>query len=556
MKKGSSTTSSISLENSPARTKSLERTSSSSSSNSELIEPVGDEFFDASKKYVMKKLELEVLKEQLDSAEYQEAYPNSDNIYYKLHGETLSIDSLDEVEEVEDTKVISRKITEKEGEISKLKDDYEGKKTSSNGSQSQLILFVDTLDNYIKNKEDLRTIIKDINKIVQTAIPLSEKLGEIEAIGWKTPQTEREKILNLNKNWVPNFSNYQTKIKEIRKLFHKIYEHDIHKKSLLTENDNLYIKLSSPKLFNTDGLFYKATYDSEEIISLFDGLYNNVFFDILKDYHMYNDFVKIKIDPRLSSVTGKSSIFVYKEENDELRAKVSRLEFKLSQLESSDLPKSREREQLRRISNLTQDEKRRLTQKMNSEIERLRKKNDTKVNDLNRQIQELKARSIQTTDKGAGSIDAANIEEMNKRLIELTDILDAKLYELEDAKKLLDTPKENIDSELKMLESKQDSNGFLKLVIESADLYETENKEEFKASFEKLLNYQPKEYNPDDKFMFKYVFNEIETNKPNYDYLDEFLKTQVKIPEQIEQDKLFPQIMGSLTIKPAPQTHL
>lgn len=539
---------------SSARTFSLERTPSSASSNSELIdEPVGDVFFDAVKKYVIKKLELEVLKEQLDSAEYQKAYPQSDNIYYKLHGETLSIDSLDEVEEVEDTVVISNKITEKEGEISELKYEYE-KKTGFNGSHSQLILFVDTLDNYIKNKEDLRTIIKNINTIVQTAIPLSVKLGEIVAIGWNTTQTEREQKNKLKAEWVSNFRNYQNKIKEIRKLFHKIYEHDIHKKSLLVENDNLYIKLSSPKLFNTDGLFYKATYDSEEIISLFKSLYNNVFFDILKDYDMYNDFVQIKINPGLSRVPGKKSIFVLKKENDELRAMVSRLEFKLSQLESSDLPKSGKRiQELRRISNLTQEEKKRLNEKMESKIKELKTKHQADVDELNKEIEQLRSRNTQTTstqsiDIDVKSTEAQYIEELNKNTEVLTEQLAKKIAELTDAKNLLDTPKEKIETELTLLESQEAPNGFLKLVIESADLYE---KDGFQKRFEELLNYQPK-----DKFMFKYVFNEIETNKTNYEYLEEFLKNQVKIPKQIEKDHLFPQIMGSLTFKPVPQTHL
>ena len=183
---------------------------------------------------------------------------------------------------------------------------------------------------------------------------------------------------------------------------------------------------------------------------------------------------------------------------------------------------------------------------MNLQIQQLKTKHKADIDELNTEIEQLRSRSTQATD--TQSIEAERIEELNKRTEVLTEQLAKKIAELTDAQKLVNTPSQEIDSELKLLESQEEPTGFLKLVIKSADLY---GKPEFKVSFEELLQYQP-----EDKFMFKYVFNEIETNKTKYDYLDEFLKAQVKIPEQIEQDKLFPQIMGSLTFKPSPQTHL
>jgi hypothetical protein len=516
----------------------------SSSLNSELIdEPEDDVFFDAAKNIVIKKLELEVLKEELESAKYQDTYPELENIYYKLHGDTLGLDDL---EDLDNKDVIIEKIAKKEVEIKSTQEHYENTKKDSKDSHQNIISFVDTLDSYIKNKEDLTSIINDIDKKVKVAIPLSDTLRKIEESDWspkeKTQKTERQKLNELKDTWIPTFKEYEKIIKEIRELFHKIYND-----KLLAKNDELYIKLSGLKVFNTDGLFYKATYDSREIKSLFDDLYNNVF-ETLKDYELYNGFVKIKTDPD-PNLPGKKAAFILKKENDKLQADLLRLQMELSQIKrSDDLPKSRGKriQKLRRLSELKPDKKKILNEKMNLQIQQLKTTHKADIDELNTEIEQLRSTSAQATD--TQSIEAERIEELNKRTEVLTEQLAKKIAELTDAQKLVNTPSQEIDSELKLLESQEEPTGFLKLVIESANLY---GKPEFKVSFEELLQYQP-----EDKFMFAYVFKEIEKNKTDYEYLDEFLKTQLKIPEQIEQDDLFPKIMGSLTFKPSPQTHL
>ena len=119
-----------------------------------------------------------------------------------------------------------------------------------------------------------------------------------------------------------------------------------------------------------------------------------------------------------------------------------------------------------------------------------------------------------------------------------------KIAELAEGQQLVNTPSQEIESKLTLLESEE--NEFLKLVNESADLY---GKDEFQASFDKLLKYQPEE-KPEDKFMFAYVFNEIETK--NYDYLEDFLKSRT-IPDQ--PNSLISQIMET-SFKSSPQTRL
>lgn len=534
-----------------SKLESLPRSSSLNSNstlNSDLIEePVGDVFFDVAKNYVIKKLELEELKEELESAEYQEAYQEVDNIY-EDRSDPISFEDINLSPDTSDD--ILLKIKEKKGQITATETEYAEKKNAnqSNPKYSNIILFVDTLNLYVSNKEGLSSIIKGIHEEVQKGIKIGDKLGNIEATDSER-QDKKVKKNYLIENWEPNFSSYEIINKNLRKLFNSIYDDKI-----LNENDKLYKILSTHKLFNTDGLFYKAIYDSEELTSLFDRLHKNVF-EILKDYTRYNEYVKSIINPRTS--VGNGVFGKYKKDNDKLQEEILRLNRELSQIKrNDDLPKSREkkRQQLRRLSKLDQEGKKRLNEKMNLQIQKLKTKHQADVDELNKEIEQLRSRSTQTTsaqsiDIEAKSTEAQYIEELNKRTEVLTEQLAKKIAELTDAQKLVDTPKEEIDAELTLLESKEDPNEFLSLVIKSADLY---GKPEFKASFEELLKYQPKEEKPEDKFMFAYVFNEIETNKTDYDYLEDFLK-QYTIPDQT--DTLITQIMET-SFKPAPQTHL
>ena len=191
---------------------------------------------------------------------------------------------------------------------------------------------------------------------------------------------------------------------------------------------------------------------------------------------------------------------------------------------------------MRRLSKLNPEEKKRLNEK----IENLKKEKDATIQKLKEELKELQSKQTTEEPSETKSTERENIEELNKHTEALIEQLAKKIAELTDAQKLVNIPKEEIESELQILES-QDS-GFLSLVINAADLY---GKDEFKDSFEELLKYQP-----DDKFMFGVVFTKMEGD---YKYLDEFLQNPDIIPEKIYEDALISEITKKITI-PTHQT--
>jgi len=501
--------------------------SESNNSNAEIEEPEGDEFFNVAKKNVIKKLELEVLKDELDSANYQKSYPDIDNIYYEIHEDVLSFDE-DPFKKHESPEDIVLKIERKKNEIIQTQEEYK-KSALGNDSHSNIILYNDTLDLYIKNKEKLTSIIKKIDSEVQKGIPISDILNGMESTEEPNQQTtDRIKFNKLKSDWEPKFKDYEKINNNIRDLFNQIYDD-----SLLNENDKLYKKLRDLKLFNTNGLFNKAIYDSNELKSLIDRLRDN-FFVILKDYSGYNEYAKSILYP--SNAPGKNVIYTYRKESSELQKKILRLETELSQIKrSQSLPSSRKRrDSLIKLKQLRENDKQRLTDKIRS----LQEEKEAEIRKLNEKIEELKSRKSTEESKDTQSHD---IEELNRRTEELIEILDKKISELSRLQKLVNSPEE-LDSEIQILES-QDT-GFLRLVIDAADLY---GKPEFKDSFNKLLDYRP-----DNKFMFSDVFAKMEQDQGNKE-LDNFLQKLDKIPEDLFKHQLISDITKKITI-PIPQT--
>jgi hypothetical protein len=520
-------------------------------SNSEIEEPKDDEFFDAAKKNVIKKLELEELKEELESAEYQEAYPEVFNIY-EDRSDPISFDSSEFSSEMPHE--IREKIKKKETEIVATEIEYTKQKNKNTDPKySKIILYNDTLDGYIKNKEKLSSIIKDIDKEVKNGIEIRVKLENIKEIEKTLPnETLKEKKNRLETNWKPIFISYEVIRKKIRQIFNSVYEN-----KLLDINDQFYIKLSELKPFNTYGLFYKAIYDSNDLNLLLDRLLNNVF-EILKDYTRYNDHVEsITTSNRYPGGTVHSK---YKEEIDNLQAYNLRLNTELSQIKRNlALPHSgRRRQDFRRLKEKTPEQKKKLTEKMDARIKSLQERKDAEIRKLNEEIQELKSKqTTQDTNesksteesnesksteesKESKSTESHDIEELNRRTEELIEILDKKIADLSRLQKLVNSPEE-LDSELQILES-QDT-GFLSLVIDAADLYgKPEEKEKFKDSFNKLLD-----YHPDNKFMFADVFAKMEQGQGN-EKLDNFLKNLDTIPDDLFKDLLILEITRKITI--------
>ena len=139
-------------------------------------------------------------------------------------------------------------------------------------------------------------------------------------------------------------------------------------------------------------------------------------------------------------------------------------------------------------------------------------------------------------------------DELKKQIDELKSYLTKSKDELISKKEEFEENVEQLQFQRALIEARAngESDDFLSMLIKSADLY---GKPEFQASFDKLLKYQPEE-KPEDKFMFAYVFNEIETK--NYDYLEDFLKSRT-IPDQ--PNSLISQIMET-SFKSSPQTRL
>jgi hypothetical protein len=506
-------------------------------SNAEIEEPKDDEFFDAAKKNVIKKLELELLKDELDSAEYQKDYPYLDNIYDILNDPFNS----DLLGSTPDTPTdILEKIKIKENEKNASQKEYSEKKVldTNKDSHSNIILYNETLDGYISNKEDLRTIIKNIDKEVKKGIPLNEKLRDIENSDLISKQTTtvKEKITNIKQSWEPIFISYNVINENLRKLFNSIND------ELLDINDKFYIKLSSLKLFNINQLFDKTIYDSNDLRDLFDTLYNNVF-KILKDYTRYNEFVKSKTNQRGSAPV----IYRMKKEADELTQEILRLRSVVAQLNrNSALPDRGKRRHLKKIKQLTKEDKKRLTQKMNEQIRGLQERKDAEIRKLNEEIQELRSRqNIQDTNESK-STESHDIEELNRTTQALIVTLETRIAELSRLQKLLNSPEE-----LQILESQ--NTGFLRLVIDAAYVYgkieeNPEEKEKFKDSFKQLLDYRP-----DNKFMFADVFAKMEQGQGNKELLEKFLQNLDKIPEDLFKDQLISEITNKITI-PIPQT--
>jgi hypothetical protein len=531
----------------------LSRSSSTSSlnSNSEIKEPEGDQFFDAAKKNVIKKLELEVLKEQLESANYKKSYPDIDNIYYEVHEDAMIFELLTDSEPVKtetpeeiDLKIKEEEITAKKKEIEESQNEYDKIKGSNKESHSKIISYNDTLDLYIKNKENITSIITQIDAEVKEGIKIRDILSGIKKSNSSTSTESRRHIsAKFSKTWVPQFEKYQKINETIRDLLVNIYEN-----GLLNKNNELYENLSENKIFNTDGLFYKAICYSDYFISLFERLQKNVF-EILESYTWFNEHFIGIIDGR--NTLHSRVISGLTNENSDLRKQNAILILKSSEKNKSDSRNSERIRQLSKLNQLTQDEKRRVNEK----LMRLKANFDSKNKKLQGELDKLrsKLRSKTTTsteeskDTESRYTDIEYIEELNRRTEELIETLEKRLAELARLQKLVNSPEE-----LQILES-QDT-GFLSLVIDAADVYgkieeKPEEKENFKIMFNKLLDYPP-----DNKFMFADVFAKMEQDQGNKELLDNFLQKLDKIPDDLFKNPLISEITKKITI-PIPQTH-
>jgi chromosome segregation ATPase len=512
------------------------------------VEP-DDAFFIAAKNYVIKKLELEELKEELESAKYEETlktseyskiFPKLENIYKKHKTQTID-DFLTQVSIEE----IGTRIKQKETELNELKKGYDTKPAPLNEIQTKIISFNETLDSYLENKQILMAIKPVIETEINKGITIRNKLiSKIEEYGDRNIHKTKEQQQNdVTTNWVPHYEEYVKLHEKISNLF------NIEK--FLVRNRELYENLNLSKYIDKE-LFHRVIYTNLHLSKLFKSLKKNVS-EILKDYSSDNDFFMKKVD-KVTLTTGKTSpnpvskyhtnrsIPIYvndkrtlEKRNKELLDMIAELTMKLDS--NVELRVKEITDQLEE----KQDELNQLKQIQDSSDE----EKETKIAGLEKKIAESKTKYDEEMARLKEEKNKKNDELMEK----MTEEQQNMKKEIERLQDLLKATPEDLTDKIKTkqeeVEKQEETNEFLNLVIESAKTYETDG---FKASFDDLLNYQP-----EDNFMFNYAFSQIEQGK--YNYLDEFLRNPVKIPDQIYEDALISQIKGTLAFKPTSQTH-
>jgi chromosome segregation ATPase len=506
-----------------------------------------DPFFISAKNYVIKKLELEVLKEELESAKYEETlktpeyskiYPKLENIYKKHKGLTLDDFLTVSVEE------ISTNIQQKEAELVELEKEYKRKPSAPDKLQSDIISFNDTLDSYIENKKKIMAIIPVIETEINKGIPIRNKLvSKIEEYEDRTKHKTNETQKNdIETNWVPHYKEYVELHEKISNL--------LNIKVFLDRNKELYEKLNQLPKYIDQGLFHKVIYNNLDLLKLFKRLETNVS-EILKDYSSDNDFFMQKID-KAAPTSSKIPISKYstnlsiplhvrdkrilEKRNKELQAMIddlttkfdSSVELRVKQISEELETTQGKLSELIKLQESSEEEKQKMVEEMNKKLSESEQKYQDEMAKLKEKNEEENGELIEKMTEDQ--------VKMRKEIERLTGLLNAKPEEL----------KQQIETKQEELKVQQETNEFLLLVINAADLYE---KEGFKESFDDLLNYQP-----DDKFMFDYAFSQIEQEKGKYEYLDEFLRIPVKMPYQIYNDQLIPQIKGTLAFRPILQT--
>lgn len=508
---------------------------SRSSSLNANVEP-DDAFFIAAKNNIIKKLELEELNEELESAKYEQTLktheyskiiPPLANIYNRTN-KTPTIDdflktSVSNEEIAARIEEIGARIKEKETELKELKKGYDIKPASPNKTQSEIISFNETLDSYLENKKNLMAIKPTIETQMKEAIKTRDVL---------TIQTEEQQKKDVKDNWIPNYKKYDEQCKVILKLF------DI--KNFLDTNTELYEKLNQLSRYIDKDLFHRVIYNSVELSQRFNNLNDHVF-QILKDYALNNDHFMIKLNPKGTRYPGDKALILsnHKRKHDRLEDENEELKRNIA-----DLTLRFESNVELRLKEITDT----LEQKQ-SELTQLKQIQDSSNEEKERKIVGLKAKLAESEKKYQEAMANLKKENDDELMEKMTEEHDNMKIEIERLQSLLKAKPEELNDKIKTkqeeVQLQQETNEFLLLVINAADLYE---KDKFKESFDHLLKYQP-----DDKFMFNYAFSQIEQG--DYKYLDNFLMNQDKIPDQIYVDPLILQIKGTLAFKPTSQMH-
>ena len=538
---------------------------------------VQDDFLSIGIELIKKKVELEAVTEELESAEYTEAHPN-EYIYEAVESEITEEDMTTTpvtIDELKEKQTILR------GELVNLQTKYTEKKPSE---YTDINTFNEILDTYILNKENIRVIKKDIETKMDESIKIITILNSHISDTSNIPS--KEEIIEWDKNYEEYHKNYNY----IDELFdsEKLNE-------LLNENDRLF-NLLTQKLYNytKEGnkidvkKFYKGIYDKEHIIQLKKSVKSIL--DMKKDdYRSRNDYISEQKESQQSDagpvkqrsrIGDKKSKLVQelRKQNEKLSEEIKGLRQDYKKLEvysenEHKLYSAQDAEWARRLDLelvTSQDKIKNLEKKIqdfdSTDKNAKKKELEDRLKVMEEQIDEKYRTRIDSLISEKSSISAiASIkeeekeelkkksekekDELKKQIDELKSYLTKSKDELISKKEEFEENVEQLQFQRALIEARAngESDDFLSMLIKSADLY---GKPEFQASFDKLLKYQLEEEKSEDKFMFAYVFNEIETK--NYDYLEDFLKTRT-IPDQ--PNSLISQIMET-SFKSSPQTRL
>jgi hypothetical protein len=529
-------------------------------------------------KFLMKKAELEALKDELESEEYRTKYPDLPDIYGLVERHS-TVDDLSKPK-VEKETLIS--------ELADLKSKYETEILPNLPQNIDIIDFNKKLDEYIKNKDKIREKKTDIEQKFNETYKNKTELESIIYI---------EKI-SLNSSdidkWDNNYDTYRKNYEEIEKLFK-----DEELKSLFSKNT---------ELFNWLPVYTKTFTDLDEK-KFFKGINgNNQEFEKMKknikklwgnprEYTNYNSHIqelKKDIKENKGSITprGLSPRRLVAEkkikkaedsvrEKQELIVKIHDLELQLEEALQKDKSTTVDLERIimetatlnnrikeleQTISDITIDKNKKneeydkklseipefIENKYKGEIERLTseksrleattedneqlkdqlKENQTKLEELKKKSEEEKARLQK------------EVEELKSDLTKSVEELTTKKEEIQTTLEKMKGEREKISGRLEFeLKIHRENPEFFPLMLETANSYE---KEGFNEALDKLLNYRPM-----NKFMFKEVFTSIENKFKDYQYMDSFFQDNT-IPEIIYEDELFDKTIQ--TLKPTLQT--
>ena len=522
---------------------------------------VQDEFLDAGINNIIKKAELEAVTEEL---EYRETYGGNYTKDAEEQAEELTDEFINQSKPIEDIKekmvYANKELENANKELENAIINYKTLLTllpsKPTDIQSQVININKILDLYIENKKKIRNIKNEIEKKI---VEIEKKIEILNAQMKNPTQVANSEQID---EWKTNYDKYHKLYDEINELFKNSKFIDENKRLFNFFSENMKeFKIQNQAL---NDLNYKGIYDSDKISS-FKLLKENtekLLNENKGEYTKYNDYINDRsedvnekqknndqpiriIDMKKNKIRELTQeINRLKKENDGLNLTLNQqitegenTSARFTEIVAEQFLKNNKLQEkiteLNTILGDTNDQKSITIEELNQKISLLEINSSTEKSAFETQVKDLqnKIKSTETsTEKNTFETQVKELQDKIKLLEEKSSTEKEKYenkikeYELTDAE--LKTKIEENEKNLKDITK----NEFYRLMLKSADLYE---KDEFDASLDKLLKYQPI-----NEFIFKDVFTSIESDFEKYGYMEDFLKSK-EIPEQIYNDSIF-----------------